>query len=201
METAVLWSIYPHWSTIALYLFSLKLFFLAVSGNKIARGNNFRKKTIIALTVSCRGVLGVQDARFLERPDARVHQLQACCQLFLYVLVSICMCRNKRGKQTWRERKTQLLLPPSHCSSTCLHREMGVKPHGWIHPQGGMSPQWPPFCPAPHQLTRSLAACLKYVKISVRRLESGSDQVLTVFPTVFPPFTLYHLSLNDSMSN
>lgn len=44
-----------------------------------------------ALTVSYGGVLRVQDARFLQRPDAGVDQLQACCQLLLDVLLAVYM--------------------------------------------------------------------------------------------------------------
>lgn len=49
----------------------------------------------IALTVSCWSVLRVQDAWFLKWSDAGVHQLQACGQLLLYVLLSIYMYTKK----------------------------------------------------------------------------------------------------------
>lgn len=130
---------HPRWSLIAFYLFSFELSFSAVSVKKMTRicfSLSHSQKNMnplnhnIGLTVSCRSVLRVQDAWFLEGPDAGVHQLQACCQLLLDVLVSICICTNEKGKR--HELKQRLVLPPPDSYSIFLHSGTGHKSHSWL---------------------------------------------------------------------
>lgn len=106
LETPALQNIHPRWSLIAFHLFSSKPSLSAVSVKKTTRPRisfsfSYKENPLnhnIGLTVSY-SVLGVQDAWFLKRSDAGVHQLQACRQLLLYVLLSIYMSTNRIGKQ------------------------------------------------------------------------------------------------------
>lgn len=133
LEAPALQNIHPCWLLIAFHLFSSKLSFLSVSAQKNTKRNCFflillYQRSLnhnVGLTVSCRSVLRVQDAWFLERSDAGVHQLQACRQLLLYVLLSICMCTNQIGEHMSRNKDA-----PS--SSTLLHCSAGHKPHTWL---------------------------------------------------------------------
>lgn len=80
------------------------ILFEAILHGEIIFSFSFTKKPLnhdIALTVSCRSVLRVQDAWFLKWSDAGVHQLQACRQLLLYVLLSICMYTKKKKNMSW----------------------------------------------------------------------------------------------------
>lgn len=64
---------------------------LTVNQKHFREGLKFSNSVSAALTVSYGGVLRVQDARFLQRSDAGVDQLQACCQLLLDVLLAFYM--------------------------------------------------------------------------------------------------------------